>query len=143
MRLLRDKIEDVIMVEKVLQSMISKFTFFVCSIEESNDIDPISIDELHSSLLVHEKHFNNKQQQQKNMHYKLWHIKEEANTKKRWSLRFERKREKELKFQVMKIDKFRITCYLCDHLVKGKIENEKILEQYKKNQDGAILLMVC
>ena len=71
MRLLRDKIEDVIMVEKVLQSMISKFTFFVCSIEESNDIDSISIDELHSSLLVHEKHFNNKQQQQKNMHYKL------------------------------------------------------------------------
>lgn len=35
--------------------MIPKFNFVVCSIEESKDIDSLSIDELQSSLLVHEK----------------------------------------------------------------------------------------
>ncbi|KAB2595058.1 hypothetical protein D8674_030508 [Pyrus ussuriensis x Pyrus communis] len=35
--------------------MTSKFDYVVCSIEESNDLDTLSIDELQSSLLVHEQ----------------------------------------------------------------------------------------
>ncbi|KAB2629237.1 hypothetical protein D8674_034233 [Pyrus ussuriensis x Pyrus communis] len=35
--------------------MTPKFDYVVCSIEESNDIDILSIDELQSSLLVHEQ----------------------------------------------------------------------------------------
>ncbi|MCI88348.1 retrovirus-related Pol polyprotein from transposon TNT 1-94, partial [Trifolium medium] len=34
--------------------MTSKFEYVVCSIEESNDVSTMSIDELQSSLLVHE-----------------------------------------------------------------------------------------
>lgn len=47
-----DKIEDVAMEEKSLISMTSKFTYVVCSIEESKELDQLSIEELQSSLLV-------------------------------------------------------------------------------------------
>ena len=50
-----DKIEDVAIVEKILRSMLPKFNFVVCSIEESKDIDTLSIDELQSSLQVYEQ----------------------------------------------------------------------------------------
>jgi hypothetical protein len=55
MRTHGDKTEDVIIVEKILRSMTPKFNFVVCSIEESNNIEELSIDELQSSLLVHEQ----------------------------------------------------------------------------------------
>ena len=35
--------------------MIPKFNYVVCSIEESNNLDTMTIDELQSSLLVHEQ----------------------------------------------------------------------------------------
>lgn len=55
MRIHGEKIEDVTIVEKILRSMTPKFNFVVCSIEESKDIDNLSIDELQSSLLIHEQ----------------------------------------------------------------------------------------
>ncbi|CAL2258075.1 unnamed protein product [Prunus armeniaca] len=47
--------DDVVIIEKILRSMTSKYDYVVCSIEESNDLDILSIDELQSSLLVHEQ----------------------------------------------------------------------------------------
>ncbi|RDX93349.1 hypothetical protein CR513_24400, partial [Mucuna pruriens] len=47
--------ENVAIVEKILRSMTPKFDYVVCSIEESKDIDTLTIDELQSSLLVHEQ----------------------------------------------------------------------------------------
>lgn len=44
-----EKIQDVIVVEKILRSLSEKFNYVVCSIEESKDID-----KLQSSLIVHE-----------------------------------------------------------------------------------------
>ncbi|KAM5583100.1 hypothetical protein ABKV19_003159 [Rosa sericea] len=41
--------------EKILRSMVSKFDYVVCSIEESNNLETLSLDELQSSLLVHEQ----------------------------------------------------------------------------------------
>nr|DAD33143.1 TPA_asm: hypothetical protein HUJ06_011994 [Nelumbo nucifera] len=46
---------DVAVVEKILRSTTPKFDYVVCSIEESRDIDTLTIDELQSSLLVHEQ----------------------------------------------------------------------------------------
>ncbi|XP_034690523.1 uncharacterized protein LOC117918108 [Vitis riparia] len=47
-----------VIVEKILRSMTSKFDYVVCSIEESNNVDTMTIDELQSSLLVHEQRMN-------------------------------------------------------------------------------------
>lgn len=58
MRIHGDKTTDVTFVEKILRSLTPKFNFVVCSIEEANDIDELSIDELQSSLLVHEQKIN-------------------------------------------------------------------------------------
>lgn len=55
MKIHGDKTEDVTIVEKILRSMATKFAYVVCSIEESNDVDELSVDELQSSLLVHEQ----------------------------------------------------------------------------------------
>ncbi|KAH7865503.1 hypothetical protein Vadar_007480 [Vaccinium darrowii] len=55
MRIYGDKLEDVTIVEKILRSMTTKFNFVICSIEESKEIDTLSIDELQNSLLVHEQ----------------------------------------------------------------------------------------
>lgn len=47
--------EQNVIVEKILRSMTPRFNYVVCSIEESNDLTTMSIDELQSSLLVHEQ----------------------------------------------------------------------------------------
>ena len=51
-----EKIREVTaIVEKILRSMTPKFDYVVCSIEESKDIDTLTIDELQSSLIIHEQ----------------------------------------------------------------------------------------
>ncbi|RDX67095.1 hypothetical protein CR513_54068, partial [Mucuna pruriens] len=46
---------NVAIVEKILRSMTPKFDYVVCFIEESKDTDTLTIDELQSSLVVHEQ----------------------------------------------------------------------------------------
>ncbi|XP_022926284.1 uncharacterized protein LOC111433463 [Cucurbita moschata] len=46
---------DVEVVEKILRSMTPKIDYIVCSIDESKDTTILIIDELQSSLLVHEQ----------------------------------------------------------------------------------------
>lgn len=50
--------ENVTGVEMILRSLISKFDYVVCAIEESKYIDKLSLDELQSSLVVHEQKMN-------------------------------------------------------------------------------------
>lgn len=64
MRIRGDKMEDVTIIEKILRSMTTKYNFVVCSIEESIDIDSPTIDELRSSLLVHENKINNQNKEE-------------------------------------------------------------------------------
>ncbi|KAG8474313.1 hypothetical protein CXB51_033967 [Gossypium anomalum] len=46
---------DRVVVEKILRSMTTKLNYVICSIEEAQDTSNLSIDELQSSLLVHEQ----------------------------------------------------------------------------------------
>lgn len=57
MRSYGQKMDDVVVVEKIFRSLTERFNYIVCSIEESRDIDKMSIDELQSSLIVHEQKF--------------------------------------------------------------------------------------
>ncbi|XP_044508537.1 uncharacterized protein LOC123227561 [Mangifera indica] len=57
MRTYGEDMQDVKVVEKILRSLDEKFNYVVCSIEESKDIDTLTIDELQSSLIVHEQKF--------------------------------------------------------------------------------------
>ncbi|GAU47762.1 hypothetical protein TSUD_192990 [Trifolium subterraneum] len=54
-----ERMEQLVIVEKILRSMTPKFNYVVCSIEESNDVTLLSIDELQSSLIVHEQRMKN------------------------------------------------------------------------------------
>ncbi|XP_006574251.1 uncharacterized protein LOC114388882 [Glycine soja] len=58
MRFHGEKMKDVTIVEKILQSLTPTFDYVVCAIEESKDLDALSLDELQSSLLVHEQKMN-------------------------------------------------------------------------------------
>ena len=55
---------DVAVVEKILRSMTPKFDYVVCSIKESKDIDTLTIDELQSSLLVHEQRMSSHEEEE-------------------------------------------------------------------------------
>ncbi|MCI66646.1 retrovirus-related Pol polyprotein from transposon TNT 1-94, partial [Trifolium medium] len=50
-----ERMEPVVIVEKILRSMTPKLNYVVCSIEESNDVTTMSIDESQSSLLIQEQ----------------------------------------------------------------------------------------
>ena len=58
MRLYGEQMRDVTIVEKILRPLTDKFNYIVCSIEESKDVDALTIDELQSSLIVHEQKFH-------------------------------------------------------------------------------------
>ncbi|XP_020271671.1 uncharacterized protein LOC109846843 [Asparagus officinalis] len=52
-----EEMPDSKVVEKVLRTLTERFTYVVVSIEESKDTSSMSIDELQSSLVVHEQKF--------------------------------------------------------------------------------------
>ena len=52
-----ESMQDIQIVEKILRTLTEKFNYIVVSIEESNDINCLSVDELQSSLIVHEQKF--------------------------------------------------------------------------------------
>ncbi|KAL6208292.1 hypothetical protein ACLB2K_019243 [Fragaria x ananassa] len=50
-----ENISESTITEKILRSMVPKFAYVLCSIEESNNLETMTINELQSSLLVHEQ----------------------------------------------------------------------------------------
>lgn len=54
MRSNSEEMSDSKVVQKILRTLTDVFTYVVVSIEESNDTEKESIDELQSSLVVHE-----------------------------------------------------------------------------------------
>lgn len=57
MRVNGEQMRDVTIVEKILPTLTKRFDYVVVSIEESKDIDLLTVDELQSSLIVHEQKF--------------------------------------------------------------------------------------
>lgn len=57
MRNCGEDMTDVKIVEKILRTLTEKWNYSVCSIEEANDVDTLTVDALQSSLLVHEQKF--------------------------------------------------------------------------------------
>ncbi|CAL1409822.1 unnamed protein product [Linum trigynum] len=57
MRNCGEEMSDGKIVEKILRTLTERFNYVVCSIEESNDIDQLTVDGLQSSLVVHEQKF--------------------------------------------------------------------------------------
>ena len=58
MKINGEHMKQVVIIEKILRSMTSRFDCVICSIEESNNLDTLTIDELQCSLLVHEQRLN-------------------------------------------------------------------------------------
>lgn len=58
MKIHGENMQQVVIIEKILRSMTSKFDYVVCLVEESNNLDTFTFDELQSSLLVHEQRMN-------------------------------------------------------------------------------------
>lgn len=50
-----ESMHENVITEKILRSMVSKVDHVVCSVEESNSLDMMTIDELQSILLVYEQ----------------------------------------------------------------------------------------
>ncbi|KAK7368917.1 hypothetical protein VNO80_10950 [Phaseolus coccineus] len=59
-----ERMEQIVIIEKILRSMTVKFNYVVCSIEESNDLSTMTIDELQSSLLVHEQRMQGQKEEE-------------------------------------------------------------------------------
>ncbi|PNY03164.1 retrovirus-related Pol polyprotein from transposon TNT 1-94 [Trifolium pratense] len=55
-----ERMAQATIVDKILRSMPEKFNYVTCSIEESNDVTTMSLDELQSSLIVHEQKMKGK-----------------------------------------------------------------------------------
>ncbi|GAA0141738.1 hypothetical protein LIER_02810 [Lithospermum erythrorhizon] len=51
------EMKDTLIVEKIMRTLNDKFTYIVVSIEESHDIEDMTIDELQSTLELHENKF--------------------------------------------------------------------------------------
>ena len=64
MKALDENIEDKTIVQKILRSMTPKFEHVVCMLEDRANTEDMSIDELHGSLLVHEKRMNRYEQEE-------------------------------------------------------------------------------
>ncbi|CAM8942104.1 unnamed protein product [Rhodiola kirilowii] len=91
MRNCGEKMEDVKIVEKVLRTLTDNFNFVVCSsIEESKDIDLLSVDELQSSLLVHEQKLKVKEPEEQAL--KVEHTSSREKRQGQSSKRYERTR---------------------------------------------------
>lgn len=59
-----ERMSQNVIVEKILRSMTPKFNYVVCSIEESNNLTTMTIDELQSSLLVHEQRMQGQKEEE-------------------------------------------------------------------------------
>ncbi|GKV19319.1 hypothetical protein SLEP1_g29599 [Rubroshorea leprosula] len=130
MRIHGENLEDVAIVEKILRSMATtmatKFNYVVCSIEESNDIEALSLDELQNLLLVHERKINRQDKQEQAII--------DPNLQARQMLSASN-------VECFQCHKYGHYCFKCRaNLNRGESSN---FAEYNKKNDDASLFMVC
>ncbi|CAL2241824.1 unnamed protein product [Prunus armeniaca] len=128
MRIHGDRMEDVTVIEKILRSMTPKYNYVVCSIEESKDIDALSINELQSSMLVHEQRMTCHEMEEQALK-----VSQETYSPGRGRGRGSfrgcgRGRGRQVSF-----DKLTVECYYCHELGNFQYECPQKEKEYKAN----------
>jgi len=137
---------DLNVIEKILRSMTVRFDYVVCSIEESRDLDSMTIDELQSSLLVHEQRMNGHNSYEEQV---LKVAQDEENVGRglgRMAFRGGATRGRGRgRGGRQPIDKSTIECYYCHEFGQFQTECPKKLRNnranYVKGDEEAVLLM--
>lgn len=106
-----ESLQDIQIVEKILRTLTERFNYIVVSIEEAKDIDRLSVDELQSSLIVHEQKFRRKAKEEEHV---LKVMNEERSPRGRGRGRFGSSRGRGRGRQMM--NKAIIECYRCHKL---------------------------
>lgn len=119
MRNLSEEMTEAKIVEKILRTLVEKFTYVVCAIEESNDIKEMSVDGLQSSLLVHEQNLNKHVGEERAMKVEGWQGRSYPSNRGRGSYRggYREGRGEQRRF-----DKSNIECFKCHK--KGHFKSE-------------------
>ncbi|XP_008238066.1 PREDICTED: uncharacterized protein LOC103336745 [Prunus mume] len=147
MRIHGENLEDVAVIEKILRSMTRKFDYVVCSIEESNDINSLSIDVLQSSLLVHEQRMTSYVVEEQALKVSTHEgTTSSGKGRGRRGLRGSRRgRGRQLSYnQGAQFDKASVECYHCHKLGHYQYEcpyKEKETKVNFAKTEGEILLM--
>ncbi|GKU96986.1 hypothetical protein SLEP1_g10166 [Rubroshorea leprosula] len=155
MRIHGENLEDVAIVDKILRSMTTKFNYVVCSIEESNDIEALSLDELQNSLLIHERKINRQDKQEQAVQISQTQaLQTTVNSRavatgiqKRWQNRNYQAADNISK----SVGKANIECFKCHryghyrfecraNLNRGESSN---FAEYNEKNDDSSLFMVC
>ncbi|KAE8679726.1 hypothetical protein F3Y22_tig00111398pilonHSYRG00405 [Hibiscus syriacus] len=111
-----ESMEQSTIVSKILRSLTLRFNYMVCSIEESNDLSTMSIDELYGNLLVHEQRLNGYVQEEQAL--KVSQDERPSRGRGRGVFRGGRGRERGRNA----VDRAIIECYKCHKL--GHYQNE-------------------
>ncbi|KAG7557256.1 Reverse transcriptase RNA-dependent DNA polymerase [Arabidopsis suecica] len=105
-----ESMEQSTIVSKILRSLTPRFNYVVCSIEDSNDLSTLSIDELHGSLLVHEGRLNGPVQEEQAL--TVSQDEKPSRGRGRWSFRGGRGRGRGRSG----VDRAIVECYKCHKL---------------------------
>ncbi|GJV61500.1 retrovirus-related pol polyprotein from transposon TNT 1-94 [Tanacetum coccineum] len=147
MRNAGEDMSDVKIVEKVLRTMTESFNFVVCTMEESRDLDSITVDELQSSLLIHEQKIRRKVNDEQVLKVENDHSTGRGRGRGRgYSNRGRRRgRGRSQSENRPQFDKSQIECYKCHQLGNFQYEcsNEACAVNYAEFEDNEEILLMA